>query len=439
MKRFTSFVRLQEARATTEQKDVKEYITTLLTSLGIKVTGGAKAGTTWHIRASVGTDPIAFFKQYQEIKIKDSSESVSGTYDTFEITVKDVGTALFVNQTRSAEDSKAQSLTTKQLTPDAFHLGGQEVTPAEIKKLVKANIKTMNKLSEDTKKFLLALLDKADEKGKSIDISDILPPDEVSKRDLATISKDFGEILAGIWAVRNIGFSKAYFPSASNEPLADFYGIRGRMRYPISVKSGGGSSTTVKNLTDVLEEHMKDPDYIKGFTTTEKALMDVLFALKDFAVMDGIVEANKILKTPGIKKLATVMDTRADSIDLNKIMLWLNGFKSNKQIEAKLKPFHEEMGKTVDKGSWSKLKGKGIIGFVIGPMGHHLTEVLTKKYNKELTTMVRQIILVQLNIDVKKKALVAKYEKFKNLKFKFSWGGGAPNPNRNKIGFKVGK
>ena len=439
MKRFTSFVRLLEARATTEQKDVKDYITTLLSSIGIKVTGGAKAGTTWHIRAAVGTDPIAFFKQYPEIKIKDSSESVSGTYDTFEITVKDVGTALFVNQTRSAEDSKAQSLTTKQLTPDAFHLGGIEETPSGIKKIVKANIKSMNKLSEDTKKFLIALLDKADEKGKSIDISDILPPDEVSKRDLATISKDFGEILAGIWAVRNIGFSKAYFPLASNEPLADFYGIRGRMRYPISVKSGGGSSTTVKNLTDVLEEHMKDPEYITGFTETEKALMDVLFALKDLSVMDGIVKATVILNTPGIKKLATAMGTRVNSIDLNKIQLWLNDFKSNKQIQTKLKPFHDEMNKQVDKGSWKKLKGKGIIGFVIGPMGHHLTEVLTSKYNKELTTMVRQITLVQLNIDVKKQALVAKYEKFKNLKFKFSWGGGAPNPNRNKIGFKVGK
>lgn len=437
MLRFKTFI--VEAKASSEQKDVKDYLSTLLSSIGIKVTAGAKAGTTWHIRASVGTDPIAFFKQYPEIKIKNSSESVSGTYDTFEINVKDVGKALFVNQTRSAGDSMVQSLTTKQLTPDAFHLGGIEGTPTEIKKIVKTNIKTMNTLSEDTKKFLIALLDKASEKGKSIDISDILPPDEVSKRDLATISKDFGEILGGIWAVSNIGFTKMYFPLASNEPLADFYGIRGRMRYPVSVKSGGGSSTTVKNLTDVLEVHMKDPEYEKGFTKTENALVKVLFKLKDLSVMNGIVEANKILKTPGIKKLATAMDTRVGSIDLNKIMIWLAGFKSNKQIQAKLKNFHNEMNKQVDKGSWSKLKGKGIIGFVIGPMGHHLTEVLTKKYNVELTTMVKQITLLQLNIDVKKQALVAKYDKFKNLKFKFSWGGGAPNPNRNKIGFKVGK
>lgn len=437
MLKFRAFI--PEGKASPEQKEVKDYISTLLTSLGIKVTGGAKAGTTWHIRAAVGTDPKAFFKQFSEVSIKDSAESVSGTYDTYEITVKGVGTALFVNQTRSSGSGAEASLTTKQLTPDAFMLGGQEVTPAEIKAQVKTSIKTMAKLGDNTKAFLIDLLDKSGERGNSIDISDILPQTEISKRDLATISKDYGEILAGIWACRNIGFRKVYFPSAINEPLADFFGIKGRLRYPISVKSGGGSSTTVKNLTDVLEQHMQDPEYIKGFSTTEKALLDVLFVLKDSSVMEGIVEANKILVTPGIKALAKAMGVRSASLNLNTINNWLASFKANSQIKNALNSFYDDMGKYVDKNSWKRLKGKGIIGFVIGPMGHHLTEVLTKEYNTELTTMVRQITLVQLNIDVKKTALVAKREKFKNLKFKFSWGGGAPNPNRNKIGFKVGK
>ena len=438
MKKFSTFLRtIHEAKAKPQEKEVKDYLSVLLQPLGIDVTGGAKTGVSWHVRAAVGVDPVDFFKQFKDIKIKDSTESCSGTYDTFDITIADVGKTLFVNQTRSAGDTKAQALTTKQLTPDAFHLGGQELTPSEIKKEVKTSIKSMNKLTEDTKKFLLALLEKADEKGKSIDISDILPPDEVSKRDLATISKDFGEILAGIWACRNIGFTKAYFPPAINEPLADFYGIRGKIRYPISVKSGGGSSTTVGNLTDVLEEHMKDPEYIKGFSKTEQKLLDVLFILKDASVMEGIVQSNDKLQTPGYKALCKAMDSKQPS--LSHIDTWLHSFKTNSQIKKALAPFHDTMNKQVDKSSWTKLKDKGIIGFVIGPMGHHLTEVLTKKYDKELTTMVRQITLVQLNIDVKKNTLVAKHEKFKNLKFKFSWGGGAPNPNRNKIGFKVGK
>jgi|TARA_B110000263_G_scaffold249323_1_gene266576 hypothetical protein len=437
MLKFRTFV--TEGKASPEQIEVKNYTNAILSPLGVKVSGGAKAGTTWHIRAAVGTDPNAFFAQFPEVSIKDSSESVSGTYDTYELTIKNIGTALFVNQTRAGGAGAEASLTTKQLTPDAFMLGGQEVTPSEIKKIVKTSVTRMSKLSDGTKAFLVDLLDKANQKGNTIDISDILPSNEVSKRDLATISKDFGEILAGIWACRNIGFRKIYFPSAINEPLADFFGIKGRLRYPISVKSGGGSSTTVKNLTDVLEEHMKDPEYIKGFTTTEKALLDVLFTLKDSSVMEGIVEANKILVTPGIKALAKAIGVRIDALNLNTIGNWLQSFKANAQIKSELANFHDTMNKQVDKGSWTKLKGKGIIGFVIGPMGHHLTEVLTKKYNTELTTMVRQITLVQLNIDVKKNTLVAKREKFKNLKFKFSWGGGAPNPNRNKIGFKVGK
>jgi len=440
MKKFTSYIRhLSEGTAKPEELEVKKYILALLSPLGIKVSGGSKIGTPWHVRAAVGLDPKSFFKQFKEIKIKPAKESASSQYDTFEISVKDVGNALFVNQTRAADDSKVVSLTPKQLAPDMFHLGGQELSPSEIKSFVKKSIKGMNKLDKNTKKFLVDLLDKADNKGTPIDISDILPPDEVSKRDLATISKDYGEILAGVWACRNIGFKKVFFPLAINEPLADFYGIRGRIRYPVSVKSGGGSATSVKNLVEILEEHMKDPEYIKGFSKTQVILLDVMFKLRDLTAMEGIVYANVALKTDGAKELAKAMGIQVNAITLQRIQDWLISFKTNKQIKAKLAPMHKKMGKGVDDKTWGRLKGKGLIGFAIGPMGHHVVQVLTKKYKKELTEMVRQIILVQLNVDVKKNTLNAKYDKFKDLKFKFAWQGGAPNPNRNKLGFQVGK
>lgn len=434
MRRFKHF--FLEGKATPSEIEVKDYIKSILDPLGVKMSAGAKGGKPFHIRAAVGPDPIAFFKTHK-IGCKVSKDSASGTYDTFEINIKGVGKTLFVNQVRASAGGEA-SLTTKQLTPDAFNLGGQTVATAEIKKIVKTTIKTMPKLGKQTRQFLVDLLSKADEKGNSIDISDVIPQD-ISKRDLATISKDYGEILSAIWAIRNIGFNKVYFPSLSNEPLADFFGLRMRFKYPVSVKSGAGSSTTVKNLTDVLEAHMQDPTYLDNFNDTERALLDVLFLLKDSSVMEGIVESNKRLNTDGAKALAKVIGVRVPSLSLNVIMNHLKTYKNNQQIKLALEPFHKKMGKYVDDATWKKLKKDAIIGFVIGPMGHHLTEVLTKEYGKELTVMVKQITLVQLNIDVKTKALVAKYGKFKNMKFRFSWGGGAPNPGRNKIGFKVTK
>ena len=434
MRRFKSF--FLEARATKTELSVKNYVKSILDPLGIKVEAGSSGGSPWNIRAAVGPDPIAFFKSHK-IKCKDSAESASGTYDTYELDIPDVGKALFVNQVRASAGGEA-SLTTKQLTPDAFNLGGQTVTTSEIKKIVNTTIKTMPKLGKQTKQFLIDLLSKADEKGNSIDISDIIPKD-VSKRDLATISKDYGEILSAIWSISNIGFNQVYFPSLSNEPLADFFGLRMRFKYPVSVKSGGGSSTTVKNLTDVLEAHMQDPTYLDNFSDTERALLDVLFLLKDSSVMDGIIESNKRLNTDGAKALAKVIGVNVNALSLNVIENHLATYKNNQQIKTALAPFHKKMDRYVDDRTWSRLKGKALIGFVVGPMGHYLTEVLTTKYAKELTVMVKQITLVQLNIDVKTKALVAKYGKFKNMKFKFSWGGGAPNPKRNKIGFKVSK
>ena len=339
MKSFAYFL----AEDAQKSKEIKTYIATLLSPLGIKVTGGARSGVSYNIRAAVGVDPVEFFSQFKDIKLKPSAESVSGTYDTWEIEVKGVGSSLFVNQTRSAKSGKA-FLNTKQLTPDAFNLGGNTLSPSGIKIQVKLAILTMANLNDDVKKFLVDLLDKADEKGNVIDISNITPSEEISSKDLATISKDYGEILAGIWACKNMGFSQVYFPSAINEPLADFYGIRGRIRYPISVKSGGGSSTTIKNLTDVLDQHMKDPTYIESFNETEKNLLNVLFTLRDRSVMEGIVESNKILNTPGIRSLAKIIGVKVDGITLSIIKNWLKSYTDNSHIKKDLLDFHKTMG-----------------------------------------------------------------------------------------------
>ena len=54
-----------------------------------------------------------------------------------------------------------------------------------------------------------------------------------------------------------------------------------------------------------------------------------------------------------------------------------------------------------------------------------------------LTKAARTIVLLQMNVDVKKKAIEIRRAMFRRFKFHFSWGGSTTNPNKNKFGFKA--
>jgi hypothetical protein len=86
-----------------------------------------------------------------------------------------------------------------------------------------------------------------------------------------------------------------------------------------------------------------------------------------------------------------------------------------------------------DKNALSKM-----VGIIIGPLGHYTVKILNSKNNiKLLSTIANKLVLLQMNINITSKKMTFKYKRFKEFKFKFSWQGGAPNPNRNKLGFKT--
>jgi hypothetical protein len=81
--------------------------------------------------------------------------------------------------------------------------------------------------------------------------------DMLSKFPMGQIKKNFGEIV-GPFAILNsksdlfkdMKFStrdKAYFPLRGNEPLVDFYLVKGGKRIPFSAKSGKSTTNTVKS------------------------------------------------------------------------------------------------------------------------------------------------------------------------------------------------
>jgi len=386
---------------------------------------------TYHVRADIGPDPIVVLAGLG-YAAKESAEQISGQYTTYDVDV-DGTRILFVNQHRITKGGTS-ALRTKQLTPDKLNLSGTTFPAMKIIHYVDNQLDRITNIDEKMKVFLKNLLRDANQKGTTINIADEVP-ENISAADLKTISKDYGEILAGIWATKNIGFSQIFFPSAENEPLVDFYGIRGKIKYPVSIKSGGGSATSIKNLTNIIREKHNSPEFMNQFTAKEKELIDVLFFLSDMPVMESILTANMKLNTKGYKALAKIIGTR--NINVNVVKNWMEN-KTHDELEKLLKPLYDVIGNKPKKESWNSRKMKGNeIGFVVGPMGHYLVSELNNRHNLALLTKIASTItLLQLNIDVKKKVMSFKRKKFKQAKFKFSWQGGAPNPNRNRIGFQ---
>ena len=74
--------------------------------------------------------------------------------------------------------------------------------------------------------------------------------------------------------------------------------------------------------------------------------------------------------------------------------------------------------------------------FVVSPLGETLWKFLNedKKIKSSLTEIGQQIILTQINVDVKKNNITIKLNKFKDNEFKFSWAGYSSG---NKLGFSL--
>jgi len=382
----------------------------------------------WHLRFSVGNDVAKYFKQYG-YTVSDADISLSGMYATY-IIKSNLGTAHFVNQTRSNS-----SIKTKELAPDKFDVTGSELTAKAIIDAVKSKVPTL-KYSDGIKNLLIDLIEKSNTKGNKI----LVNAEDISAAELATISADFGELCCAVWAIKNIGFKRAFFPEAINEPLVDFYGVLGSLKYPISVKSGGGSATSIKNISDLIKEKLEDEIFIKNFSANERTILDMIVDMNEMPVMDGFIHAHVLHNTPAIKELSKVSGISSKNISPKTLQSWLSG-KQSKELKPLLTKFYELLGNNVDDKTWKRYDQKTLtksIGVLIGPMGHSIVKLLnSKESSKILTKVARQITLLQMNVDIKSKTLQFKREKFKNYNFEFKWQGGAPNPNRNKLGFKA--
>tara|TARA_R110000782_G_scaffold49540_2_gene107748 strand:+ start:264 stop:2345 length:2082 start_codon:yes stop_codon:yes gene_type:complete len=384
----------------------------------------------------------------------------------------------------------------KELTPDGLGLSGRTFTGAmalaeEAAKLIDTKYSDDPTKSEPLKELLSEALEA---RGNNIDFRDAFRLG-FEYEDLSHISNDFGEILAAIWSMNNepLNFDGVEFPPDSNAPLIDFYGLtkveggKGFDRTPVSCKGvGTGGKVSIVNIIDALAKQSEgsSSDTIIG---NAKYSMDLFRMVKAKSAREGWIGVHRIMhekKVPGGKiseDLAKIMGMKVKDLNLASIDKWVEehykmppsgaktiGFpkglpvsddKAAEMTLKQLKPqnkskYHNRLQELIQ-GEWyptlthGTLKdftakkvfvngypGADPIRSILSPLLENTARVLNadKKMKASLTSLARQVTLVQTKLNVKAKMMEIRVDYFKDANFEFkpnTYSGG------NKVSFKM--
>jgi len=430
-----------EARLSQTDKEtsaLKSYIVKLLRVKGVQPTGSSRGGI--HVRFPL---PIAekewpsFFKSIG-LALEDFPEdSISGSFATYVLkTTKASGSISkgmvipWVNNHSGRATSGERLFGNKELTPDALGLAGQTLDMAGILRVVGPRLK--KKYDAAIYKVLMDLLHKSNTKQTSIPLD---PAMTLATTDLSRVSADFGEIMSAIWAMNHLRFRKVFFPLASNEPLVDFYGIRLGIQYPVSVKSGGGGKVTIQNIVNAIENRAKTA---RQNVLAEEKSLQVFKTVDSFNAKEGMIELHRLMDTPSIKKLATVTGIRTQDMNVKSLTEWAEP-KSKEELITALTPFWEVgYGKPGDRiiDDSISIVPPDKYRLIGSPLGETIWRVLNdnREIKTSLTNVARQVALIQVNVDVKKRLIKFKANQFRDANFEFNWAGYRAG---NKLGFKM--
>jgi len=412
--------------------EFKSWLTKQLTASGVATTSSSRGGI--HIRFPLQGEMPDFKNFFSKlgIEVADTSTRISGTFDTYQLTMKQgneiipAGTSLFWVNNYTGKDSKQQkTFGDKELTPETMNLASKETDQKEILSILD---NTLKESYPDYYKSLMEMAKRATGSGNSISLSGI-DLNAFSQSDLTTISKNYGEVLSAIWSMSNLDFEKVIFPRLSNAKMIDFYGEQEDVEYPVSVKSGEGGKVTITNIMDALQDKV-----IQGKVNPAEQKSYMVFKIvKENGSKEGIVKLHTYFKTAPIKKLAQIMKMSVEDINMESISEWLEKFPNNTAIRKVLTPFLKSMNTTITDDIWQR---DDRLRFVVSPLGESIWKWLNsnEEIRGSMTQLARQLSIIQVNIDVKKALMYFQHNRFENAEFIFGWAGYAAG---NRLGFKM--
>ena len=112
---------------------------------------------------------------------------------------------------------------------------------------------------------------------------------------------------------------------------------------------------------------------------------------------------------------------------------WLNSFENKEDLKQVLAPFHATMKTKLTDAIWER---DDRVRYVVSPLGEWIWKYLNmnEEIQQSLQDLARKLSVIQVNIDVKNRAMLFQKTSFKKANFEFGWAGYAAG---NKLGFKM--
>jgi len=356
----------------------------------------------------------------------------------------------------------------KEFTPDKLKLEGIKFTSkGQIVNTVVSAIKSKygdDKYS-DVRRYLYACMEKAGRTSINESFTKTFKVNsgvELNNKDIKILSKNFGEVLAAIYIIATNKKSKyVEFPKDISQGLYDFISVRkSDITEYYSVKSHGGSSTSMENLNYILKnfsdnnvlftKHKKEVDVIMSLMNNKEAGKTTLTNIENF--FDDVLPSKGKKITDELGKISSY---RPKDVSQSELTKWFQGMLEQSDEDTFVDTMNTIYDKvfgdvsrtpqTTDKvlrdiyqtGSGEKYDH----GYLYYPMGSYITSYMNEngEYKKILNVILNYGSLInQFNVNMRPAEFEIQIKKFKTESFRFSYNGGSKYPANRPIGFKKG-
>lgn len=373
------------------------------------------------------------------------AKKVSGKFDSFQVNVK-AGTGFYF---RSIIGSTG-SLTEKDLTPNKLNLGGKTIKKNDI--ITEAEAGLINLATELPMEIIdlgIEISHIAKEKGTTLKVTPHMVKllESISSTDLKKFGKNYGETVLAIWCMYNKPNAESvFFPEDEANALADFViNFTKQSKIPplnISAKFEGGANAS---LNSIIPKGATPP---ASATDKEKKAFNAIMAIAYDKIIDGILNAEKILETPEYKAIKSMMgagkaftleniskvvEDALDSAGITKNTNWdsPDGKKKHENFLKIMDPFYKTIpGAGAGKPALKSMKQIVALGSgkYYHPVAYAMTVALAARFNSNvefssvLDKAATSIKAEQIYLDFNTRNISVKVKEFSKSKFKFAAG-----------------
>jgi len=142
-----------------------------------------------------------------------------------------------------------------------------------------------------------------------------------------------------------------------------------------------------------------------------------------------------------IQNLSKITKIPVESMDKDNLTAWAEeAFKNGTLVDLIDKKWYSTLtrGKLTKKSIRKRafVDGQDPVRSIISPLAENIYPILNEdpKMKASLTSLARQVILLQTNVNVRKAKMTFRADKFSEAEFEFDWAGYSGG---NKLGFKM--